>query len=143
QPPDGAQQQQQQQQQGGQNAQQAQQLAELQKQIINATWKIIRRETHAEPTSQFTDDVKLIAQSQADALVQLAELEESLQDVESIEHAMSVRKNMSEAQTTLDSAATDSSPEKLELALQAEQAAYQGLLRLRAREHEVVQSQQS
>ncbi|RCS46429.1 hypothetical protein DTL42_15845 [Bremerella cremea] len=143
QPPDGAQQQQQQQQQGGQNAQQAQQLAELQKQIINATWKIIRRETRSEPSAQFIDDVKLIAQSQADALVQLAELEESLQDVESIEHAMAVRKSMSESQTTLESAAQDASLEELQTALQAEQAAYQGLLRLRAREHEVVQSQQS
>ncbi|PQO28851.1 hypothetical protein [Blastopirellula marina] len=144
QPPDGSQQQQQQQQQqGGQNAQQAQQLAELQKQIINATWKIIRRETRAEPTDTFADDVTLIAQSQVDALTQLAELEQNLQDVESIEHAIAVRKNMTDAQTTLEEAVSELSIEKLKPALQFEQAAYQGLLRLRAREHEVVESQQS
>ena len=37
-------------QQEGQNAQEAGQLAELQKQIINGTWKLIRRETRAKPT---------------------------------------------------------------------------------------------
>ncbi len=42
---------QQQQQQG--NAQQAEQLAELQKQIVNATWKLIRRETASTPTEPF------------------------------------------------------------------------------------------
>ncbi len=34
--------------QGGENAQEAGQLAELQKQIINGTWKLIRRETRLE-----------------------------------------------------------------------------------------------
>ena len=34
------------------NAQQAEQLAELQKQIINGTWKLIRRETGAEADGQ-------------------------------------------------------------------------------------------
>ena len=44
-------QQQQQQQQGqGGAAQQAEELAELQKQIVNATWKLIRRETAQKPS---------------------------------------------------------------------------------------------
>ena len=36
----------------GGNAQEAGQLAELQKQIINATWKLIRRETRSKPTGR-------------------------------------------------------------------------------------------
>ncbi len=47
QPSESAENEQQQQQQNG-NAQQAEKLAELQKEIINATWKLIRRETGAE-----------------------------------------------------------------------------------------------
>jgi len=40
--------------------QQAEELAELQKQIINATWKVIRRETKAEPTKELAGDGKLL-----------------------------------------------------------------------------------
>ncbi len=57
------QQQQQQQQQGSQNAQQAEELAELQKQIINATWKVIRREIAAKPTRPVRADVEAAAAS--------------------------------------------------------------------------------
>jgi hypothetical protein len=57
QPPGGQQQGQQGQ---GQNAQQAQQLGELQKQIINATWKVIRREIGSKLTDSFASDVEQI-----------------------------------------------------------------------------------
>ncbi|WDI41771.1 hypothetical protein [Bremerella sp. P1] len=141
QPPQGSQQHQQQQ--GGQNAEQAQKLAELQKQIISATWKIIRRETHNQPTDQFDSDTQLLIESQESAMVQLEELQGNLQDVTSIEHAAQVRNSMERAVEALSSAVEESSPAKMSEALQAEQAAYQGLLRLRAREHEVIQSSQS
>ncbi|QDU75761.1 hypothetical protein Pan97_28030 [Bremerella volcania] len=141
QPPQGSQQQQQQQ--GGQNAQQAEELAELQKQIIAATWKIIRRETREQPTAEFASDTQLLIESQEAAMVQLEELQGNLQDVTSIEHAAQVRSSMQEAIEALRAATESSSPAKLPEALQAEQAAYQGLLRLRAREHEVVRSRQS
>ena len=35
------------------NQQEAEELAELQKQIINATWKLVRRENAAKPTAEF------------------------------------------------------------------------------------------
>ncbi|HEY2414250.1 MAG TPA: hypothetical protein VGI40_18545, partial [Pirellulaceae bacterium] len=57
-PPPGGQQQQQQNQ--SPNAMQAQQLAELQKEIINATWKVIRREIGSKLTAPFADDVEQI-----------------------------------------------------------------------------------
>ncbi|MBA2115437.1 hypothetical protein [Bremerella alba] len=140
QPPEGSQQQQQQ---GGQNAEQAQELAELQKQIIGATWKIIRRETLDLPTTSFPADTQLLIESQDSAMIQLEQLQDNLQDVTSIEHAAVVRNLMQSAIERLQLAIEGASPTKLKDALQAEQAAYQGLLHLRAREHEVVQSSQS
>ena len=138
QPPGGQQQQQQQ----GQNAQQAQQLAELQKQIINATWKIIRRETSATPTNEFGEDVTLLRDSQSTALEQLTELVEELDDPQSLEHAERVREHMEQAIAKLTSALDDVSIESLSVALSAEQASYQALLKLRAREHDIIRSRQ-
>ena len=38
----------------------ADQLAELQKEIINGTWKLIRRETGAKPTAKLAEDGKVL-----------------------------------------------------------------------------------
>ena len=56
----------------GQNAQQADRLAELQKQIINGTWKLIRRETDRKPSTRFVEDAKVLRDSQHSAIEQAA-----------------------------------------------------------------------
>ena len=76
----------QQQQQGERAGQQASELAELQKEIINATWKLVRRETAAKPTAEFAADSRLVAGSQQSAIEQLAELAEQVEDAESQAH---------------------------------------------------------
>ena len=139
--PAGGQQQQQQQQQGG-NAQQAEELAELQKQIINATWKVVRREVSATPTQQFVPDTKLIGESQASAKEQAAALDEKLEDERSKAHLRNVLKHMDAAIDRLTKASSGPSIGALPGALSSEQAAYQELLKLRAREHQVVRSNQ-
>ena len=139
--PAGGQQQQQQQQQGG-NAQQAEELAELQKQIINATWKVIRREISATPTQQFVPDTKLIGESQASAKEKAAALDEKLEDERSKAHLRNVLKHMDGAVDRLEKASSGPSIGALPGALSSEQAAYQELLKLRAREHQVVRSNQ-
>jgi hypothetical protein len=136
------QQQQQQQQMGGQNAQAAQQLAQLQKDIMNATWKLIRREIGPQPTAAFAEDVKQVAESQEQARAQAEALAENLSDSQSVEHLTIVLEAMDRAITHLTTANTDSNTKSLQPALAAEQSAYQGLLKLRAREHEVVRQQQ-
>ncbi|MHC4398666.1 MAG: hypothetical protein ACYTG0_03205, partial [Planctomycetota bacterium] len=138
QPPGGSSQQQQQQQQQGQgNANEAEQLAELQKQIINATWTVIRREVATPPTDDFLPDTQQLQQSQQAALDQTTALAEKLQDPESQEHVQRVLEHMTAALTHLGEAAGSNSPEPLHPALAAEQAAYQALLKLRAREFQV------
>ncbi|MBS0262953.1 MAG: hypothetical protein JSS02_13495 [Planctomycetes bacterium] len=136
------QQQQQQQQQGGQNAQAAQQLAQLQKEIMNATWKLIRREIGAQPTTAFADDAKEVASSQSKACEQAEALAQNLGDSQSLEHLSAVLESMGRAAQQLESAGSEPSVKLLQPALSAEQTAYQGLLKLRAREHEIVRQQQ-
>lgn len=125
-----------------QNAQQAEELAELQKQILNATWKVIRRETGSRPSDAFAADVEQIGLSQAAALEQAGALFTRLQDPQSQEHAAAVVAAMERAVTALQDSVRQRSPAPLLQAQQAEQAAYQGLLRLRAREHQVVRQNQ-
>lgn len=137
--PPGDSSQQQQGQQGG-NAQQAQQLAELQKQIINATWTVIRREVEAVPTDKFAPDVQQLIESQQGASEQTNPLLERVSDEQSQQYVHEVRQHMAEALTHLTEAGQSASAQPLQPALSAEQAAYQALLKLRAREHQVIRS---
>lgn len=141
----GGQQQQQQQQQGqqqSQNAADAEQLAELQKQIINATWGLIRREVAVSVSPEYAEDVSVIVESQQAASAQLQELAQELEDRESQQFAMDVQSHMQESLRELMTAFSDVDVEALTPAMQAQRNAYQALLKLRAREHEVVQQQQ-
>ncbi|HUG93235.1 MAG TPA: hypothetical protein VML55_20505 [Planctomycetaceae bacterium] len=183
---------------GGPQGQKIEQLAELQKQIVSATWTLIRRETSAAVSESFITDVEAIAGSQEAAIEQLGELREKLNDGRSLRFAGDAEGQMREAIKRLNQAATDaradggdaarrtdsqsvrpstvdssmdavlapggrsttpsyegglpqsgrsatpsygSHAEALSAALSAERAAYQSLLRLRAREHDVVRGQ--
>ena len=137
-PPGG---QQQQQQQGGKSAQQAEKLAELQKQIINATWNIIRRESAETVSASFGTDTQLLIESQQQALEQLGELAEKLQDAASKKYAQQIAEAMTSAVGELQKSLDGSSAEPLSPSLRFERSAYQTLLKLRAREHEVTKQQ--
>ncbi len=126
----------------GQSGQQAQQLAELQKQIINATWKLIRREVRANESETFSSDVQLLIDSQQDALEQVEDLAAEINDATSQSYVETATSLMREALEQLDNARQRESAELLQPALGSEQSAYQTMLKLRAREHDVVQSQQ-
>ena len=131
-----------QQQGGGQNARQAEQLAELQKQIVNGTWKLIRRAAGEDSPANdaggdFAGDGELLRDSQKSALEQAGALAERLEDAGSRQHIEVVQRHMSEAVDQLTEAVDGPSPDALRPALAAEQSAYQALLKLRAREHRV------
>lgn len=137
QPPPGGQQPQ-----GGQSPQMAGELADLQKEIINGTWNVIRRETDSEPSDKFAGDVALLRESQATAVDQLEKLAQRVSDPQSRQYVESVRGHMSEAIRHYTKALDGDSIDELTPALTAGQASYQALLKLRAREHQVVRSQQ-
>ena len=126
--------------QGGGNAQQAEQLAELQKDIINGTWKVIRRDTVGQPTDKFVPDTKILRESQESVVTRAEALGGRLRDPASKVSLDSAMKSMKNAIRLLAEASDKAAVGSLHPALVAEQVAYQALLKLRAREFEVVRN---
>lgn len=105
-------------------------LPELQKMIINATWRIKRKQDLASETS-LTDEVTTVADSQRQAIDYAEQIREMITDVAALAALEEAMGHMNKAASHLDAAA-------LTEALTAEQAAYAALLKLRARELNVV-----
>jgi len=107
-------------------------LAELQKQIINATWKLQRSANPA------TADIKVVRESQADALEQATGAATEATDPRLISAWESAKTAMTKAGAALQAVVDQPAP--LNPALAAEQSAYQALLALAAREHRISKS---
>jgi hypothetical protein len=132
-----SQQQQEQQQQQRQN--QATKMAEAQKQIINATWNLQRRETSPKLSAKYLEDEPVVRDSQEGVLEEASALEEQAQDARSKEALQTAIKHMEKALEQLNEGTNSLAP--LPKALVAEQAAYQALLKLQAREFQVARAQ--
>lgn len=124
----------------GGNAQQAEKLAEQQKQIINATWKIIRREIKATVSAEFKEDVGTLKQAQQALVTATLELAAKVKEQKSKAIIESITTKMQETVAFLDSSLEAGTVEPLTNALSTEQSSYQLLLKLRAREHRVSQN---
>lgn len=122
---------------GGGNAKKAEKLAEQQKQIINATWKIIRREIKPTVTTEFVEDVSTLQQAQQALVTSVLKLASKIKSQKSKAIIGSVIQKMQETVSILDSVNQSRNVEQLTAALTTEQASYQMLLKLRAREHRV------
>jgi len=134
--PGGEEQQQRQQQgQGGQ----AEKLAELQKQVVTATWNLRRRESPGVPSPGFQKDAEVILEGQEKAITQLDEMADALRGGAMTKAAAEAGREMRQASTHLATAAQGKVP-ALDAALASAQAAYQALLRLQAAEFQVAQS---
>jgi hypothetical protein len=117
--------------------QQAEKLAELQKEIINATWTLVRREKAAAPSAQLSDDARAVEQSQRQAIEQLGELGQRLSDRRSAQFLNEARRHMEQSAERLARAIADNAAAPLGSALSAQQGGYQALLKLRAHEFDV------
>lgn len=138
------QQQQRQQQQQQRPGSGADQLTQLQKQVINATWRMIRELSGGKATKKVREDLAVVRDGQAETVAKAAEMKAELQDAEAVRHLGRAMKSMSESLEMLTAAATADQPvDPLSKALGFEQAAYQALLKLRAVEHEVTRGRQS
>ncbi|MCY3005121.1 MAG: hypothetical protein NTV29_03975 [Planctomycetota bacterium] len=137
-------QQQQQQQQGSESAQQAEELAELQKKVLSATWNLLRGLSKSnQDSSRITQEqVPILLESQNQALGQTEALKEQLQAPNAAQDLLKIQSAMREAIVELNQARSDTPAVALRGAIKQMRGAYEGLLRLRAREHEVSQSQQ-
>ena len=124
----------------GGNAQQAEKLAEQQKQIINATWKIIRREIKETVSNEFAEDVNTLQQAQQALVTSVIKLASKVKSQKSKAVIDSISQKMQETVSLLNTAKEANEVEQLTAALATEQASYQLLLKLRAREHKVSQN---
>ncbi len=122
---------------GGEQGGESAKLAELQKQIITATWNLQRRETEPRPSPQYQPDVTVVQQSQKQALAEAQALKEKTDDPRTQGLVETAAQEMEKAVNRLDEAANHNSLSVLPPALAAEQSAYQSLLRLQAREYQV------
>ncbi|MEM7010440.1 MAG: hypothetical protein AAF585_03050, partial [Verrucomicrobiota bacterium] len=134
--------QQQQQQQQGQQGSQTQQLRIEQKEVINATWKVIRRATVSGIDNQL-EDVGVVKEGQQIVMLNLEGVIQEAQDEQLKQILGEAREHMEEAVTLLDWVIENSDEARLSEALTAEKLAYQQLLKAESRESEVVRQQQS
>ncbi len=114
-------------------------LLELQKQIIVATWKLARN-TNPSWEANSTQQVQTIHDSQLQAIEKLRALRERLSQPQLQSIFAAVADSMEKAQKELGRALGEKSFQPLNPASAAEQSAYQGLLKLRAKEHLLVQA---
>lgn len=123
-----------------QPGQQGEQLARLQKQIISATWNVKRQADQSGSVDDHKEDVDLVRQSQADALKQAQSALTEAEDPPAIKTLQEATKHMETAVEHLAEAVESASAVELTPALTAEQSAYQELLKLRDREHQVARA---
>lgn len=127
---------------GGGQPNPAQQLVDLQRQIVIATWNSFRNWTSpkvVEQSSKYRDEIRVIADSQLEAGKQAEELSEKMEDAVAKQHAALAGEHMTATHDHLTSALEVPSAEPLTAARTAAQSAYQELLRLRDRLHTVKQ----
>ncbi|QDV26157.1 coiled-coil domain-containing protein [Aureliella helgolandensis] len=126
-----------------QGNEETEELLELQKQIMIATWNVMREAKGERLLGRSAPDLVMLAESQASAIELLEEkgAESNVQGAAEI--LARATEKMQAAVKVLELSADSLSKTDLSSALASEQAAYQELLRLQSREHEVVRSQQS
>jgi hypothetical protein len=132
--------QEQQNQQGQQQNQSADQLAQLQKQIITATWNIKQQAERSGGIADRKDDLDVVRQSQSDALEQAQKAMGEAEDPASIKSLKAASEHMATSLDHLTQSSESDTTSELTPALAAEQSAYQELLKLREREHETARS---
>ncbi len=134
--------QQQQNQDGQQQGRQTEELIQMQKQIIIATWNIKQQTDLSGNLGDRADDLDVVRQSQADALERAQSALAEAEDPSAGQALQAAAEHMTDAVNHLTLAGAKHASSLLD-ALDAEQAAYQELLKLRQREHQVARGQDS
>lgn len=123
--------------------QQGQQLARLQKQIIIATWNVKQQAKQSGGVDDHKEDLDVVHESQADVLQQAQSALTQAEDPPAIKALQEATKHMETSLEHLTEAVETVSATELTPALAAEQLAYQELLKLREREHQIARSRGS
>ncbi len=123
-----------------QQGERGEELIQLQKQIISATWNIKRQADQSGNIEEQKENLDLVRQSQSDALEQARGSVAQAEEATEIQTLQEASKYMETSLEHLTDAAEKTSASELAPALGAEQSAYQELLKLRDRELEVARS---
>lgn len=122
---------------------QADQLVELQKQIVNATWRIVRDTNAGKSMEVAAPDAKVVHASQGMALEQTKEAMEKADDAQIKQALTEAWKSMKDALDPLDEAAEQKKRTPLNQALTFEQTALEWLHQAQSREHMIMRSKSS
>jgi hypothetical protein len=122
----------------GQPKAQSDKLVELVKQIVNATWKIIRDTNAGRVIEAATPDIDVVHQSVGIALEQVKEGMEKAEDTEVKQALTEAWKSLKDAQEPLHQASSEKKRSPLNQALTFEQTALEWLHRAQSREHQVL-----
>lgn len=119
---------------------QADKLVELQKQVVNATWRLVRDTNAGKEMEKAAPDVDVVKQSEQMALDQVKEAMEKAEDAEIKTSLTEAWKAMRDAIDPLTQAAEEKKRGPLTQALTFEQSALEWLYRTANREHQVVRA---
>jgi len=117
-------------------------LVELQKQIVNATWRVIRETNAGRVMEAAAPDVDVVHESQGLALEQTKEVMEKAEDAEIKTALTEAWKSMKDALEPLGQASSEKKRTPLNQALTFEQSALEWLHRAQSREHRVMRQNQ-
>ncbi|HYF34664.1 MAG TPA: hypothetical protein VD994_05185, partial [Prosthecobacter sp.] len=117
-------------------------LVELQKQVVNATWRVIRDTQAGRTMEAAAPDVDVVHESQGIALEQTKEAMEEVEDAEVKTFLTEAWKSMKDALNPLQQASEEKKKSPLNQALTFEQSALEWLHRAQSREHRVMRQNQ-
>ncbi len=118
-------------------------LLEVQRQIVSATWNLIRSEPRSVPSKNFLTSSKTLFESQEQAIVMAEELMKKIDDEQMQLHLTEAMELMVSTSGFFAEAINKKNIDSLHGGRSKAQAAYQALLRLNSREKKVQQKQQS
>lgn len=121
----------------------ADKLVELEKQIVNATWRLVRDTNAGKTMDVAAPDAGVVQESQAMALEQTKEAMEKAEDAQIKTALTEAWKSMKDALDPLGMAAVDKKRASLNQALTYEQSALEWLHQAQSREHMITRSKSS
>jgi hypothetical protein len=121
----------------------ADKLVELEKQIVNATWRLVRDTNAGKTMEAAAPDAGVVQESQAMALEQTKEAMEKAEDAQIKTALTEAWKSMKDALDPLGMAAEEKKRASLNQALTFEQSALEWLHQAQSREHMIMRSKSS
>ena len=126
----------------GQPKAQSDELVDLVKQLVNATWKIIRDTNAGRAVEAAVPDINVVHQSTGIALEKVKEAMEKAEDSQVKQYLTEAWKSLRDAEVPLQQAAEEKKRSPLNQALTFEQTALEWLHRAQSREHQVIRQDQ-